>query len=69
MRVTSNGVLSTVERPAVRTTRSKPLASVACAAAAPPCAAIGDTMRHTSAVLEGPTRNGTRNTNKRNSFH
>ena len=31
MRVMSNGVLSTVERPAVRTTRSKPLLSVACA--------------------------------------
>ena len=52
MRVTSNGVVSTVERPAVRTTRSKPLASVACAAgagatgsrrpaAAPRCCAVG----------------------------
>ncbi len=48
MRVMSNGVTSTVERPAVSSTRSKPLVSVACAAGAwgVSCAAIGDTIRH-----------------------
>ena len=52
MRVTSNGVTSTVERPAVRSTRSNPLLSVACAASAcgASCARIGDTVRQTMAA-------------------
>src|SRR6266508_3971480 len=50
MRVTSNSIESTVDRPAVRRTRSKPLASVAWAA--------GEAMAIGSAADNGGTRWG-----------
>ena len=64
MRVTSNGVLSTVERPAVRTIRSKPLVSAACAAASRLRGILRRNRRHHQADerrADGQTRNGTRN--------